>query len=72
MEIEVNHRCDVKGQGLREKQASNDCDSQRTASFTTYTSAECDRKGSQECGHSGHHDRAKALETAPVDRIFRA
>ena len=47
MEIEVNHRCDVKGQGLREKQASNDCDSQRTASFTTYTSAECDRKGSR-------------------------
>src|ERR1700716_2396984 len=57
LEVEVDHRGDVKRQDLRQQQAADHRDAQRHARAATGAEADGDRQGAHQAFHGGDHDR---------------
>src|SRR4029077_3443145 len=70
IESQVNHRCGVKREDLRNNQATNDGNAERFAEFAADAHPDGERQRAEHRGHRRHHDRPEPNETRLVDRFF--
>src|SRR5580698_3767270 len=71
MQVEVDDRGDIEGQGLRKEEPSDNGNAERTTCFTPDAAAKRNRKRSQKRSHRRHHDGPEALKAALIDCVLR-
>src|SRR4051812_31886645 len=70
LEVEIDHRRDVKRERLRQHQAADHRQAKRHARAAAGTEADGDGQATHQRSHGGHHDRAEAHQARLVDRML--
>src|SRR3982751_5690216 len=67
-EREINHRCDVEGDQLRDNEAANDDQAERAPRSSVSTVAESKRHSAHQRSQRGHDNRTETFDARFVDR----
>src|SRR5450755_338982 len=69
-EHQIDDRSGVERQHLRNDEASNDGDAERSAQLRAHPMSNCKGNGAKKRRHGRHHDRPEADDAGLVDRVL--
>src|SRR5258708_15267550 len=70
LQVQINNRSNVECQYLRNHQATNYREPQRTPGLSPGTGADSNRQSAKERSHRRHHDRPKTFQATLINSLF--